>query len=152
MKDENKTKIMSIFIGLVMVLSLAGFAGLSLVGRADVDQNQNTGPEIPNIVYRELEPDEVLYSLQNGRVVMEYTYAENCETCEADELMLTTVVNRFLGHIILQSIEGEETSLRMTGVGGSIIEVEDVTEDNVIDVFCQVAPIKPRECLVRDLV
>lgn len=155
MKDENKSKVMALIIGVLMIGSVAGFAGLSLVGRSSYSQqtitaNTDTGPSVPNIVYRELDSTEILYVLQTGRVLMQYIYEEGCVECLDDKQILENVANQLPNFIVLQAITGEETSFTLIGINGAIVDYQDdITEDGVIDTFCNIAPVRPQECLLR---
>ncbi|MBU0530323.1 MAG: hypothetical protein ABIH52_00805 [Candidatus Aenigmatarchaeota archaeon] len=151
MEEHTRNKIMAAIIGIVMLASMAGFAGLQLMGRSSQEIGDDQTVQIPTVVYRDLDRGEVLYILQNGMVLMQYIYEEDCESCLEDKQLLENVANRYQGYMVLQAVVGNDTSLRMTGIGGSVTEIEDdVTEELITDKFCTISPVKPRECLLRE--
>jgi len=154
MEEKNKQRIMATVLGLVMLFSIAGFAGLQLLGRAPTDQNTYDFSNVTRIIHRQLEPNEVLYVLQSGRVLIQYEYTSGCADCLDTVSLLESLANSFPSHIVLEEVtndEIEDVSLKMTGGGGSIVELKDVSEETLLDTFCNIAAVKPRECLLREL-
>lgn len=143
-----KERAMAIFIGLIMIASVGGFA-LSYAGR-NVNPPQNL---IPTIVDRELSPEEVVLVLQSGRVLIENFYLGNCTECIVNNIVLETFANKFDGFVVLEEVVANETKLQMIGMGGKIISLknETISESNLMDIFCDNAIAQPNECLLREI-
>ncbi|MCX6814206.1 MAG: hypothetical protein NTY20_00930 [Candidatus Aenigmarchaeota archaeon] len=144
-----KERIMAIFIGLIMVLSAAGFALNSAM-----NQNPNTNPgfDIPSIVTRQLTTDETVYVLQNGRVLIEFLYAENCTECPQKITTLEGFAQRMNEFVVLEEVKANETSIQIIGAGGKIENIGNMTlsEQNLMSTFCGIAIAQPPECLMPE--
>jgi len=144
-----KERIMAIFIGLVMVLSAAGFALNSAINQ---NTDQNPGFNIPTIVTRQLTTEETVYVLQNGRVLIEFLYSENCTECPDKIVTLEGFAQRMSDFVVLEEAKGNETSLQIIGVGGKIENIWNMTlsEQNLMGTFCDIAIAQPPECLMPE--
>ncbi len=143
-----KERMMAIFIGLVMIGSIAGFAGVQFI-----PEQQNTGPDIPIIVNRTLTGDEIIFVLRTGRVLIQNHYLPDCTECMSNNIVLESFAHRMNGLIVLEEVMGNATKLQMVGSDGSIESLENVTitEENLMDIFCDISFVQPRECLLREL-
>lgn len=144
MKSE---RFMAIFIGVIMLGSIVGFALLS------TDPTGPQAPEIPNIVKRPLTTDETLFILRSGRVLIEDFYTLDCADCFEKNMILESFTNRFRDFIVLEEVvvnQTNETMLQMIGAGGKIVSLENITinENGLLEVFCSVAIAQPIECLI----
>jgi hypothetical protein len=146
-----KERLMAIFIGLVMVLSAAGFA---------LNSSMNQGfqaverPSIPDIVTRPLTLEETVYILNyEGRVIIEFFHAENCTDCSQKITALEGFAQRLRGFVVLQEVPGNETSLKIIGAEGKIVDMGNMTlsDQSLMQTFCQVAIAQPPECLVNSI-
>lgn len=141
-------RFMAIFIGLIMIVSVAGFAL--------INTTIPTGPEapqIPNIVKRQLTTDETLFILRSGRVLIEDFYTVDCEDCLEKNVVLESFANRFKDFVVLEEVVVNQTNqsmLKMIGAGGAIVNLENKTiiEKNLLEVFCGIAMAQPIECLI----
>jgi len=150
-------RVAAIIIGLIFVTSIAGYA---LMG-VRTPQNNDPGIQIPNIIYRELQPEEKIYVLQTGRVLIEDFYSSMCMECIDDRMILESFAQQFPDHTVLEvvslnSTETNETGyvkLQMIGSGGSIIKINEsgISENNLMVSFCEIAIIQPRECLLLEI-
>jgi len=140
-----KERLMAIFIGLVMLLAVGGWAVMSIVP-------QDTGPEfnVPIIVTRELTSDEIIYVLQTGRVLIEYFYTTNTTDYLDDLPILESFTSNFNNFVVLEEVAGNQTRFEMIGINGQILNVEDLelNYDNLLDTFCTIAIAQPPECLL----
>lgn len=144
-----KERLAAIFIGLVMIGSLAGFAAVQFI-----PAQQNTeAPEIPIIVNRTMTSGEIVSILQTGRVLIQNHYSPDCTECIDDNIVLETFANSMGGLIVLEEVEANETKLQMVSPDGRIKDLENIniTESNLMDIFCDVSLIQPRECLLREI-
>jgi hypothetical protein len=144
-----KERIMAIFIGLVMVLSVAGFAFNSAINQ---NPDQNQGFNIPVIVTRQLTAEETVYVLQSGRVLIEFLYSENCTECPDKIVTLEGFAQRMNEFVVLEEAKGNETSLHIIGAGGKIENIWNMTlsEQNLMSTFCDIAIAQPPECLMPE--
>lgn len=142
-----KERLIAIFIGSIMVLSAAGFAINSAVNQGD---SQTPGYNIPTIVTRQLTPEESIYVLQNGKVLIEFFYAENCTDCPAKMTALEGFVQRLSEFAVLEEVKGNETSIQIIGAGGRIVDMTNQTlsGDALMSKFCEIAIAQPAECLM----
>ncbi len=143
-----KERMMAIFVGLVMIGSIVGFAGVQFI-----PEQQNTGPDIPIIVNRTLTGDEIIFILRMGRVLIQNHYLPDCTECISTNAVLESFTNGMGGLVVLEEVEKNETKLQMVGSDGSIESLENVTitEENLMDIFCDISFVQPRECLLREL-
>lgn len=144
----QKERLMAIFIGTIMIMSIVGF-GIS--NTRFVDQPDTF--DIPNVVNRELTTEELVTILRSGHVIIENFYALNCTNCLEKNTLLETFANKFKNFIVLQSVEGNETSIKMIGAGGRIRDITEMelAESELTSVFCEIAIAQPRECLLEEI-
>jgi thiol-disulfide isomerase/thioredoxin len=142
-----KERIMAIFIGLVMVMSVAGFALMSAMNQ---DTNPNPGFNIPSIVTRQLTSEETVYVLQTGRVLIEFFYSPNCTGCAEKTPVLEAFAQRMGEFVVLEEAPANETSLQIIGSGGKIEDIWNMTmtDQNLLETFCGIAITQPPECLM----
>lgn len=138
----------SLLILVIMVMSAVGFA----MNSATLTTVPET-TEIPNVVSYELSPQEQIQILRTGRVLIENFYADNCTDCIGRNSLLNTFAAKMKGYIVLENVMGNETRLGLIGNQGKIIPLDDMelTEDNLMKVFCENAIAQPRECLMMEL-
>jgi hypothetical protein len=145
----EKERIMAIFIGLTMVLSLLGFA---LMATSRYGQGSQNSMIMPHVVDRVLTNEEVSYVLQTGRVLIENYYELNCTQCLERNVLLESFVNQYNTFAVLQSVAGNETSLKLIGRGRiRDLTNESITQETLMEVFCEVAITQPRECLLEEI-
>lgn len=142
-------RFMAIFIGVIMLGSVIGFALMSTINP------QQEAPEIPSIINNELSTDEVIYILKSGKVLIENFYTSDCVECLDKKIELESFVNRFKDFTVLENVvvnQTNETRLQMIGIGGTILKLENTTinQNNLLENFCSVAMSQPIECLLED--
>lgn len=144
-----KERAMAVFIGLIMVFSIAGFA----IESAMHSVNRNTLPEIPTIVTKRLSQDEIVSVLRSGRVLIENFYPENCSECLERNTELEAFANQLDGFVVLESVKSNETVLQMIGMDGKILNLSDkeINQSYLLDTFCKIAIAQPQECLLREI-
>ncbi len=145
-----KERIMAIFIGLVMVLSAAGFALNSAINQ----QNRTPTPgfNIPTIVTKQLTTEETVYVLQNGKVLIEFLYAGNCTECPGKISTLEGFAQKMSEFIVLEEVPANVTSIQIIGAGGKIENIGNMTlsDQNLMSTFCGIAIAQPPECLIGE--
>jgi hypothetical protein len=140
-------RFMAIFIGVIMLGSVAGFALFQTIPAGP------EAPQIPNIIKRQLTIDETLFILGSGRVLIEDFYAIDCNDCFEKNMVLESFANRFEDFVVLEEVVVNQTNqsmLKMIGAGGTIVDLENKTvdEENLLEVFCDIAIAQPIECLI----
>jgi hypothetical protein len=137
----------SLLVLVIMVMSAVGFA----MNSANLSTQPETD-EIPNIIDYALSPQEQIQVLRTGMVLIENFYAENCTECIDRNIILNDFANRMQGFLVLENVKGNETRLGLIGNQGRIISLDDmeITDENLLDVFCENAIAQPRECLMTD--
>ncbi len=140
----NKERLMAIFIGLIMITSVAGIAFSSAVRN-----QQQPVQEIPTVVTIRLADKQVRDVFMSGRVLLEYFYYSNCTECLETRSMLEDFANRYDGYLVLNVVAGNETRYDMIGSDGRILEFsKNTTEKELRDTLCEVAIGLPPECIV----
>lgn len=147
-----KERVAAIFIGLIMIFSVAGFALTQSLTR----ENQDSGVDIQNIVTKPLTSDERLFVLKSGRVLIENHYILHCSECLENNMVLEVFVQKFPGFVVLESVvvnETNETKFQMISGTGEIRDLKNVsiTEDILTYIFCEISLMQPRECLLREI-
>jgi len=144
-----RERAIAIFIGSIMILSAAGFALNSAINQG---QDQNPGYNIPTIVTRQLTPEESIYVLQSGKVLIEFLYSENCTECQEKIANLEGFAQRMSEFAVLEEVKGNETSIQMIGIGGKIVDMTNQTlsDQNLMGTFCEIAIAQPAECLMGE--
>ncbi len=137
----------AIFILVIMVMSVAGFAMNSANFSSQPEQR-----EIPLVIREPLSTEEQIYILQNGRVLIEHFYTEDCADCLEKNAQLEEFVGRLEGYAVLNAVQGNETRLDMIGASGQIVDLEgrSLDYDSLIGDFCGIAIAQPRTCLLME--
>jgi len=143
----EKERAMAIVIGLIMISSLLGYAlNSSVINQEPPKMN------IPTIVDRELSPQEVVYILRTGRVIIENFYPENCSDCLNRNTMLENFAERYSDYVVLVEVPGNLTRFQIIGSGGKITKLnETIDQKELMKIFCQVAIGLPKECLFETI-
>lgn len=143
-----RERLIAIFIGLVMVMSAAGFALNAAINQND---NQTPGLNIPTIVTRELTTEEIVYVLSyEGKIIIEYSY-QNDTFDQGKVSSLESFAQKQSDFVVLEEYLGNETSLKIIGSQGKILDIGNMTlsDKNLMNTFCDMAIAQPPECLMR---
>lgn len=143
----QRERLMAIFIGSIMILSVIGFS----LSNARFGVPQENTLDFPFVVDRELTSEELVSVLRAGRIVVESDYELNCTDCSQRNDFLKNFFTRFSNYVVLQIAEANETSLKIIGAGGRIRDLEgmELTEHNMLEIFCELAIAQPKECLLQ---
>jgi hypothetical protein len=144
----KKERLMAIFIGVIMILSMIGFS-LSNVKPA----NTNNDIEVPFIINGSLKNEDLVSILRSGRIVIEDFYQANCTTCPERSRTLETFFGKYKDYAVIQMMEENQTSLKIIGAGGKIKDITglELSDSNLMKVFCETALAQPRECLLEQI-
>ncbi len=143
----DKQMIFTIAVGVMMVTWAIGMA---------LSYNIDTGPQGMQIesIYREpLTGPEKAGILRSGFVIIEYQYIPGDESLERIPVY-ESFVNRFSDFVVLQEVEVKyenQTLNQMLSPTGDIIPLGNVTEFELVEVFCANTIVQPRECLLRSI-
>ena len=143
----KKERLMAIFIGAVMITSMIGFS----LSNVKLDTGKKV--EYPFIINGSLKNEELVSILRSGRVVVEDFYQANCTTCQGRSKTIETFFGRFKDYAVINVMEDNSTSLSIIGAGGGIKDISnlELTDSNLMKVFCEVALAQPRECLLETI-
>ena len=144
----RRERIYAIIIGAVMIFSMAGFAMYSIVPTS----KQTQAIEMPAVVNRQLTIEEKLSLLRSGKTLIENYYKEGCIDCLERNAVLESFANKMSGFLVLSEAVENETVFQMTSPTGKITELnENITEPELLDIFCDVSYVKPTPCLLREI-
>jgi len=157
----EKERLMAIFIGGVMLLSMAGFAVIGLTRFDDSDSGQ---VQVPGVVKEQLTSEKLISALRSGRVVIRNVYTSNCTACLSRNVDLELFVNGMKGYLVLEEalikpdnyteVDGNGiVKFEMVSPTGEIQSLKNMSlsMDSLFDVFCRISAVKPRDCLLRDM-
>ncbi len=138
----------AIFILVIMVLSVAGFALNSA--------NFQKGPDdidIPTVIREPISTQDQVYILRTGRVLIEHFYTGECTDCFEKNAQLEEFAARLDGYVVVNEVEGNETRLDMIGIGGRIVDISNMSLDYdiLIGEFCEIAIAQPRACILMGI-
>jgi hypothetical protein len=144
-----KERLAALFIGLIMIMSIAGFAAVQLIP----DRGGEEAPPIPTVIDRQLTSEEIVSILRTGRVLIQNHYLPNCTECADGTATMELFANKMSGFVVLESAEANDTKMQMISPDGRIKGLEDIiiTEDGLMDMFCDISILQPRECLLREI-
>jgi len=102
---------------------------------------------------RMLTPQEKITILRSGRVLIEYLHAGGFASVEK-KAVYENFVARFKDFVVLEAVEiqqANETIDQLVTPTGDIVELENVSAEELVDVFCDNAFVQPKECLMRNI-
>ncbi len=140
---------MAIFIGLIMVFSMVGFAATSIL----TDTGGQT-LDIPSLLKGRIDKDSKIYVLRTGRVLIEHYYSGACQECPGINSMLESFSGKFPEYVVvaMEQVPENETLFQAIGSGGRITELDyNMTQESLLDTFCSISFKMPRECLLGDV-
>jgi len=148
-----KERAMAIFIGLLMIFSVAGFAimGINFGGGNSGQQVQT-----PSVVDRALTRDEFRSVLMSGKTIIQNHYIVGCTDCDATSSLLAGFAQQMEGFIVLEQFGVQfqnETRLQVVSSDGKITELNSsaLSQDSLLDTICSVSYVQPKQCLLRDI-
>jgi thiol-disulfide isomerase/thioredoxin len=117
---------------------------------------QPTLPE-SNIVDYELDVQQKNLVLRQGKVLMEFLYSKDCQNCQEKINFLEDFAKQYQDKVFLEKIMLNESVPKLHFIGFNVtenriylqeklLEDENIKEENVKEVFCEVALYPPVEC------
>jgi hypothetical protein len=148
----RKEHAMAIFVGVIMVSSVAGFAitGLDF-------ENQNSGTQnVPNVVDRALTREEFRSVLLSGKTIIQDHYDLSCASCATTSQIISAFTQGMDGFVVLEQFGVQfqnETKLQIVSSDGRITELNPagLTEDSLLGAVCSASYVQPKKCLLRDI-
>ena len=138
----------AIFILVIMILSVAGFA----LNSGSFQQAQQQAPEIPTVIREPLSTQDQVLILRSGRVLIEHFYNDSCLDCLDKNAKLEEFASRLEGYVVVNEVQGNETRLGAIGANGRIVSLvgNSLEYGDLLDVFCDIAITQPRACILRE--
>ncbi len=143
----DKQFVFSLFVILMMITWAAGMA---------MSYNIDVSPErvkIESIYTEPLTGQEKVAILRTGKMLIEYLYVPGEESLNKVPVY-ESFVSRFSDFVVLQRVEvsaENETLDQMIAPTGDVIPLDNVTETNLVDVFCENTYVQPKECLLKSI-
>jgi hypothetical protein len=112
--------------------------------------NETKLPET-NIIDYELTPQQEELLLQNGKVVAKFIYSLTCLECLQQKSYLESFAKQYSNQIFLQEITNataQNSILTVNSLRG-YEALTNVTQENILDVFCELMLQPPVECALR---
>jgi len=147
----NRQTIFGIFITVIMLTSILGYA--FTLQRNNAGNGGNNEYKIETIYNRPLESQEKLIILRNGITIIEFFHT-GTESDISRLMMYEGFANRFSSFVVLEAVEvtdANQTIDQMIGISGDIVPLENVTGDDLFDIFCDTAALQPQECVLREI-
>jgi cytosine/uracil/thiamine/allantoin permease len=146
-QNNNLKPAAAIFILVIMVMSVAGFALNSASFSQEAPQQ-----EIPSVIREPLDTSQQVYILRTGRVLIEHYYTADCTDCLDKNVQLEEFAAQLPGYVVINEVLGNESRLDMIGAQGRItsLESQSLAYDDLIDTFCDNAIAQPRVCIIRE--
>ncbi|UCD02912.1 MAG: hypothetical protein JSV63_03975 [Candidatus Aenigmatarchaeota archaeon] len=143
----DKQVIFTIAVGVMMITWAIGMA---------LSYNIPTGGQqiqIENIYREPISGQQKVGILRAGFVIIEYQYIPGEESLERIPVY-ESFISRFSDFAVLLELDVQyenETLNQMLTPTGDVIPLENVTEFELVDIFCENTFVQPRECLLRSI-
>jgi hypothetical protein len=143
----TKSKIVGIFFIILMLIPAYSFiSGI----RTAQPPSEATLPGT-NIIDYELTAQQEDLLLQNGKVVAKFTYSINCLECLQQKSYLESFARQYSNQIFLVEISNatvHTSALHANSLRG-YETLANVTQENILDVFCELMLQPPVDCALR---
>lgn len=143
----NSERIAAIILGLIMIFSLIGYGALNII--TEPDNNRQT--QIPYKITRPLKNNEKVSILRSGRVLIQDFYIDDPYHIDFN-MVLENFTEEFKRYVVLEIVKTNETMMQMISPLGNIVELNiNMTKDDLINIFCDISTLQPKECLLREM-
>ncbi|MEM5772762.1 MAG: hypothetical protein QXL86_00855 [Candidatus Aenigmatarchaeota archaeon] len=143
----------SALIGVILVLLMLSSTLIYFISSLLIQPTLPTG----NIVEYELDVQQKNLALRQGKVLMEFFYGKNCNDCQEKISVLESIANDYPDKVFLEKILVNESLPKLHFIGFNItenriylqekiLEGENITEENVMEVLCEIMLYPPVEC------
>lgn len=143
----TKSKIIGIFF--IILMSIPAYSLLS-----GTRTSENTGEvKIPetNIIDYELTAKQEELLLQGGKVIGKFIYSVNCLECLQQKSYLESFAKQYSNQIFLEEITNataQTSTLTVESLRG-YETLTNITQENVLNVFCELMLQPPVDCILR---
>lgn len=143
----------SVLLGIVLTLLMLSSTLIYFISSFLLQPTLPTG----NMVEYELDIQQKNLVLRQGKVLMEFFYGKDCSNCQEKISLLESIANEYKDKVFLEKILVNESTPKLNFIGFNItenrvylqekdLEGENITEENVVNVLCEVMFYPPVEC------
>ena len=145
----NKTKYIGLLLIFVMFFSSIAFGVLnSITNQAESQPTPSKQTTIERHTKRLLTDQEKAALLQQGVTIFEFLQSKDCAKCADYRPLIESFSTRF-NDILLVDAESTSTAIQFTGKITK--QVENVTEKNLLDAYCEASVLQPKECILKNI-
>ncbi len=141
------------FIGLAMIFimffSTIGFAALNSVRNTGLENEPAPAEEktIERHTTRALTEEEKAALLKNGVTIFEFLHTKDCTKCAEYRPVLEAFSTKYPNTVLVDA-DADKDLIQVTG--RSTKQITDVTEKGLLDAFCDVALLQPKDCILKN--
>jgi len=152
MDNLTKKRLVAVFIGVVMLASMAEVALLRTQ-----PGDSTTQVQVPTVVNRKLTLEEMRSVLMGGNAIIEYFHNESCDNCTAREAMyqdFIQTINTDRSYVMLSYGVSNETADWLLDLTGTQIDLSNISDAaGLKKLICRgdVATLKPNICVLEEL-
>ncbi len=145
----SKTKYVGLLLIFTMFFSSIAFGIISSIGNQADTKPTPTGKEvtIERHTKRLLSEQEKNGLLQQGVAILEFLYTKDCAKCAEYRPVIEGFYTKF-NNIVLVDAEAPSTVIKITGKETK--QIANVTEKALLDAYCEVSLIQPKECILKN--
>lgn len=145
----KRSAVIGIFFIILMLGSTIAYSIMSAI-RTPQNEGETKLPET-NIIDYELNAKQKELLLQKGIVLAKFTYNINCLECLQQKSYLESFARQYSNQIFLEEIINatvQNSTLTVNSLRGYDI-LTSVTQENILDVFCELMLQPPVDCALR---
>ncbi len=151
MQGKIKSQYVGLLLIFVMFFSTFAFAIINSVYTPTQPQD-TPGPSSQKTVQRYLEraltEQEKTALLQNGVAILEFSHTKNCVQCDEYRTVIRNFYTKY-SNVLVLDIAGDKDNVQFTGKETQ--SVTNITSDGLLDAYCKVSAIQPKECILKNI-
>lgn len=146
---RRKYQLIGLAMIFIMFFSTIGFAALSSVNLGLETEPTKTSEQktIERHTIRPLTDQEKAALLQNGVTIFEFLHTKECTKCAEYRPVLEAFSTKYPNTVLVDA-DSDKDLLQVTG--RSTKQIADVTEKSLLDAFCDVAFVQPKDCILKN--
>lgn len=149
MKGKMKTQYVGLLLILVMFFSTFAFAIINSIAPPEQAQSSPTPQEeIQRHLKTSLSEQQKSSLAQNGFAIIEFIHTPNCANCTQYSSVLESFYRKY-ENVLWLDIEGEQDSIKF--IGKETKQLTDITDAKLLDAYCEVSRIQPKECILKNI-
>lgn len=148
----KRSAVIGIFFIILMLGSTVAYSVISAI-RVSQPGEETSLPET-NVIDYELSASQEKLLLQNGKVIAKFAYGVSCWECPQQKSYLESFARQYPNQIFLEEIAGNATVKNSILTFNSIRGYEtltNITQENILDVFCELMVQPPVDCALRNI-